>query len=318
MTVAELTLSGFVAAYVPAAHGAPMTMRTKATCLVLVESVSELMRFPGGADFVLEAGRTEGHRDHREAQHTALYEYHSANLAKALQPILGRLDTAEIARQSVEHANAATQAGMNPVMRRQAVTSLVLAAIAAQVHADDRQTLDGLNQDGWAHATAQGQAEAEATPAKGGPPDTALVHGLALTALATLTRGGSPGAQVASTWTDQQLHAIAMGVALASGDGAAVGEATRKATAALADTGRATKTYAMQLHQSVNATYVQSIMTQAPDAQCDWVTADDPCDDCEDNADESPYDAGDVPDCPAHPNCLCNVEQAANVPALVS
>lgn len=278
-----------------------------ATCLAIQETADQLIEHPGASDLILEAGRTEGHRDNREAQHMALYSFHSANLSKALTPVLARLDTAEIARQTVEHAGAQAQAGADPVSRRRAVVTLVLGALTAQVHADDRTTLDELNADGWAHATAQGRAEAQATPAKGGPPDTALVHGLALTALAALTRNGTTDA--ASIWTDEQLRTIAMGAALASGDGAAVGEATRKVTAALVDTDRATMTYANQLHQAVNAAYVQQIAAQAPEALFNWVTAADPCDDCTDAQLSGPYAWADLPSCPLHPRCQCNCEQ---------
>ena len=203
------------------------------------------------------------------------------------------------------------------MQRRRAVVGTVVAAIAAHVHAEDRKTLDDLNADGWAHATAQGQAEAEATPAKGGPPNMAIVGGLAITALVVLTRGGA--GDIASTWTDDQLRSIAMGAALAAGDGAALGEMTRKVTLALVDTGRATSTYATQLHQTVNAAYVQSIVAQSPEAKFDWVCeGPDPCDDCEANEDDSPYDPDDLPDCPEHPNCFCVLEQSATVPALVN
>lgn len=310
MTFADLVREGFAFAYTETSNGAPMSMRTQATCLAIQEAEA----FP--PDLILEAARTEGHRDAREAQHIALYDYHSANMAKAVAPILGRLDHAEIARQAVDHAQQQAQAGSDPVMRRRAVVSLVLGALTAHVHADDRKTLDDLNADGWAHATAQGQAEAQATPAKGGPPDTKLVTGLAITALAQITRGG--GALTASTWTDEQLRSIAMGVALAAGDGSALGEATRKVTAALTDTGRATMTYANQLHQAVNAAYVQQINAATPDALFDWAVAADPCDDCTDNQLNSPYAWADIPMCPAHPNCQCNVEQSTSVLSLAS
>lgn len=309
MNVSDLAREGFAFGYTRTANGAAMSNRTKATCLVITEGADRLVEVPRAPEFILEAGRAEGHRDRRETDHFALYDYHSANLAKALSPILARLDTTEIARQAIEHASAAAQSGSTPVERRRTVASLALAAITASVHADDRTTLDELNADGWAHATAQGQAEAEATPPKGGPPDTAIVGGLALTALARITRD-SRATTASALWTGEQLHTISMGVALAAGDGKAVADATRKVSMALVDTGRATATYAMQLHQAVNLEYVDQIITQTPDAQFNFVNGGpDPCDACIAAAIGGPYDTVDLPDCPLHANCFCGIEQ---------
>ena len=50
--------------------------------------------------------------------------------------------------------------------------------------------------------------------------------------------------------------------------------------------------------------------------QWEWLTEDDPCPDCEDNADNGPYDVGDggAPTVPEHPNCRCVVIPVVNVP----
>lgn len=39
--------------------------------------------------------------------------------------------------------------------------------------------------------------------------------------------------------------------------------------------------------------------------QWDWLASPDCCDECQDNADGGPYDVGDGPDLPAHPDCRC-------------
>ena len=84
MNPTDLARAGFAVAWTSTAGDAPMSRRTQATCLVLQDAVG----LPAD-DLILEAGRTEGHRDRREADHATLYDYHSANLAKALKPILG-------------------------------------------------------------------------------------------------------------------------------------------------------------------------------------------------------------------------------------
>lgn len=242
----------------------------------------------------------------REKAHRDLYSFHSEALAAALVLILKRVDTDKLAQDMVDHAQAQASAGATPVVRRRAVAGLALGTITAQIHPEDRQLLDSVNGAGWAHATAYGQGEAQATPSTGGPPTRAKVAGGAIAALKFISTRDAESASVG--WTDLQLQTIAMGAALAAGDGSALGEATRAVKASLVDTGRATKVYADQLHQVVTNAYVVHTQASTPGAKYDWVTAEDPCPECEDLEMEGPYDSTDLPDCPDHPHCECNLE----------
>lgn len=288
----------------------PVPLRAKATMRVLHESTAP-------AVWIFEAGRKEGSRAAREKAHDGLYAFHVAELAAGLNAILQRLDAGEVAARLLDEARAHAGAQTDPVARRRALKGTALTAITAQVHGTDRSDLDALNAAGWAHATAHGQAEAQATPAKGGPPDMSKVAAGAAIALKAIP--DSTAADASAAWLDTQLSTIAMGAALAAGDGSALGDATRQVTKALLDSGRATRAYTDQLHQAVNAAFVQSIQAQTPESQFDFVNGGpDPCDDCIEDALESPYDADDLPDCPEHPGCLCNIEQAAPVMAAAS
>lgn len=294
------TLEAFVEGYAETGV-APMPLRAGATLAALLEvALPEVL--------ITEAGRKEGRRAAREKAHADLYDFHSAELAAGIGVVLSRLDSEQVARDLVDKAAAHTAAGDTPVMRRRAVRGAALAAIASHLQAKDRGDLDTLNAAGWAHASAHGTAEAQATPAKGGPPDMTKVA--AATAVALKAIPDSEAQAASAGWLDTQLSTVAMGAALAAGDGAALGDATRQVTQALLDTGRATSAYTDALHQTVNDTYVDTIRAAVPEALFDFVNGGpDPCDDCIEAALESPYEPADLPDCPAHPNCYCNIEQ---------
>ncbi len=285
-----------------AEHGTfPVPLRARATMRAIQETDAPVW-------LITEAGRREGHRATREKAHATLYDFHAGALAKALSPILARVDTDDLARALLEKARAHTEAGDDPVTRRRALKGVAAATIAAQVHAADRADLDALNAAGWAHASAHGQAEAKATPAKGGPPNMAKVGAAAAVALRAIP--ASTAQDASADWLDQQISTVAMGAALAAGDGSALGDATRQVSSALLDTGRATRAYTDALHRTVNQTFVQSVLAERPEAQFDFVNGGpDPCDECIEAALESPYDADEIPDCPMHSGCYCNVEQ---------
>jgi hypothetical protein len=288
----------------------PISVFAQSSCLALQEAATAFDS-PAIAPLIIEAGRVEGKRSSRERAHRALYSFHAEILGAAWDPIFQRVDVSTVAGHVVQHAAIQTSAGVDPVTRRRAVQGIALTAIAAQITPDDRQTLDGLNAIGWAHADAYGQAEAQATPAKGGPPDPKAIAALATTAL---TQIDSSTAEAASQgWTDLQMRSIAMGAALAAGNGADVGAATRSVTSALVDSGRATRTYANQLHEAVGDAYVARTQAENPGVWYDWLTADDPCPECEDNAISGPYQFGSIPTYPAHPGCLCDLEVALEI-----
>ena len=46
-----------------------------------------------------------------------------------------------------------------------------------------------------------------------------------------------------------------------------------------------------------------------------WVTDGNPCQMCQDNEAGSPYAPADVPGYPGHPNCQCELDPAAALPA---
>lgn len=299
---AEWAHAGFALGY--AQFGSfPVSDHAKVACLAAQESAS---RFDSpSAHLILEAGRTEGKRSARETAHRKLYDFHTAALGAVIARILKRLDLDTIAHDVVQHSQFQDAALSDPVTRRRAVQGIALAAILAQVHGADRQEIDGLNADGWAHATAYGQAEAQA----GGPPDPAKVAAAAALILAQIDSGTADSAVMG--WTTVEFQALAMAAALAAGNGADLGEATRKVKAALVDTGRATKAYADQLHAAVTQAYVNRTQAQTPGVLYNWVTADNPCDECIDNELASPYEYTDLPEYPAHPNCLCDIEAVA-------
>jgi hypothetical protein len=263
---------------------------------------------------ILEAGRREGKRASREARHSRLYTFHSKELASTLSPVLQRLPD-ELASQLADSASAHAQAGQTPVLRRRAVAGIAFASIATTLTAEERQALDEENAAGWAHATAHGMGEAEATPKSGGPPDPAKVA--AAGAAALLLIAPSQASSAAVGWTDLELHTLAMGAALAAGDGHDLGESTRAVASALVDSGAATTEYANQLHAAVTTAYIQSTQENYPGRLYNWVVSADPCANCTDNQLASPYTWDTVPGCPEHPHCQCNVEMAGES-ALVS
>lgn len=300
--------AGFALGY--AEYGTfPVGRRASAACIALQEASEELDGEPPIA-WIVEAGRTAGKQSSREKAHRKLYDFHSGELASVLTAILGRLDLDAVANAAVATAKEQADAGADPVDRRKSVQAIALASIAQHVSADDRQRLDAANAAGWAHATAYGTAEAQATPAKGGPPDPKKV--VALAAVAYKALNAETAAEASATWTALELQTVAMGAAMAAGDGKALGEATRAVKDALVSTDRATLTYANQLHQAVTQAYVAQTIAANPEAEFDWVTADDPCDECEDAEMEGPYSADDLPDGPPlHPNCMCDLELAS-------
>lgn len=309
MSSATWAHAGYALGYAEHGHF-PIASRFQAECLALQES-AEFYDDPSIAGLVIEAGRAAGKRSAREKAHRKLYDYHGDELAGLLGIVLARLDRDALAEAIVAKAKEQADAGYSPVDRRKAVQAIALATIAAHVSAEDRQSLDAANAMGWAHATAYGIAEAQATSDKGGPPNPAKVTALTVTALAQIDV--ATAAEASATWTALEIQTIAMGAALAAGDASALGEATRAVKASLIDSGRATRVYADQLHAAVTQAYIAQTQAQTPGVLYDWQTADDPCDICEDNADDSPYEAGDIPDYPPHPGCLCDIEAVAAV-----
>lgn len=283
----------------------PPTKRAQAACVAAQEMALE-SDDPTLGPFIVEAGRSEGKRSARESAHRKLYAFHSAALAAVIARILARLDTDAIAEKSLEVARQQSDAGYDPVTRRKAVQAVSLGAIANAVSDQDRTELDALNATGWSHATAYGRAEAVATPPSGGPPDPKKIA--AASALALTLINPAEAAEAISTWTPMELQTIAMGAALAAGDGKALATATRAVKTALVDTGRATQTYADQLHGAVTDAYIAQTQAQTPGVLFNWETDADPCEDCEDYELENPYEAGDLPEYPAHPNCQCDIE----------
>lgn len=277
-----------------------------ATACVAVQEAP--LTHPAVLPLIVEVGRFHGRRARRERAHKKLYDYHSAEMAGVLAVILKRLDTKTLTASLLAKAADQTAAGQNAIARRAAVAGVAYVAIANQVQSDERQTLQTLNSAGWAHATAYGTAEADATPKTGGPPQMAKVAGLAAAGLA-LVQPTSADAATAG-WTELELRTVAMGAALAAGDGAALGDAARSVTEALTSTGRATRAYADGLHQAVNRAFVARTQALYPDALYNWViNSGNPCVQCTELATEGPYAAAALPTTPPiHPGCQCNYE----------
>ncbi len=291
----------------------PIPLRAEASCLAAQESTDE-QAHPAVVTVVTEAGRKEGRRAARAKGHVALYGYHASVIDALLAPVLKRIDSAALIPDLLATAAHQAGAGTAATERHRVVAAAALVAIRAAMTSDERHQLDKANADGWAHAHAQGSAEAQATPDKGGPPDPKKVAALATTALASVPT--TVADQVGRTWTSDELASAAMGIALAAGDGAATAEASRKIAQALVDTGRATRTYANGLHQVVMTTYLDQITAANPGRTVNFVTAGNPCPTCLEIEGENPWDPLSVPVPPVHFNCQCHLELATQ-PALV-
>lgn len=300
--------AGFALGY--AEHGVfPVSPAANASCVALQETSQRFDAQPV-IGWIVEAGRTEGKRSAREKAHRKLYGFHAAELSGLLAPILGRLDLDAVSAALVAKAKEQADAQYAPVDRRKAVQAIALASIAQHVTTDDQQNLNAANAAGWAHATAYGTAEAQSTPPAGGPPDPSKVAAAAAMALSQIEAGTA--ADATATWTATELQTIAMGAALAAGDGADLNRAIRAVKASLVDTGRATQVYADELHGAVVQAFVSNAVILRPDVLFDWLTDADPCEDCEGYAIEGPYLEVDLPDFPPHPNCRCAVEVSSD------
>jgi hypothetical protein len=63
-----------------------------------------------------------------------------------------------------------------------------------------------------------------------------------------------------------------------------------------------------EANRAYGASYLDAA-TAAGATEINWVAdGDNPCPVCVDNESNSPYPIGDVPDFPAHPNCMCTFE----------
>lgn len=257
---------------------------------------------------VMEAGRRAGARAAREKSHDGLYDYHRQELGALLVPILGRLDHERVAAEMVGQAQTQTKAGAGAVARHAALAPIALAAIHGAVDHEDRAALSTLNAAGWSHATATGQAEATATPPDGGTPNPAKVGGFTLAGLAAMPT--SAGVAETVGWTDAELATVAMGAAMAAGDGKAYDEAVRKVVGALSSPTRAQRLYAGQLHQALNQAFVARTQQTFGTPTYAWViNSGNPCPTCTALAAGGPYKASALPTTPPiHPNCLCNLE----------
>lgn len=283
----------------------PVPEPVKSACLVVQETPFD---HPAVLPLIVEVGKLHGQRAKRERGHQKLYDYHSAELAALLAVILKRLDVEALTAAVLKTAADQHAAGQDPVPRRQAVSGVAYKAISAGVQSDDRANLQALNSAGWAHATAYGKAESQATPQSGGPPKMAKVAGLATAGLKLIQPSVADAAT--NTWTEMELRTIAMGAALAAGDGAALGDAARAVSQALIDTTRATQAYADGLHQAVNQAFLTQSQATYPAATYNWVVnSGNPCPICTGDAAGSPYSAVDLPGAPpVHPRCQCNLE----------
>lgn len=288
----------------------PVAPMAHAACRAIEESP---LSGPRLTRRIYEAGRAEGRRASREHAHTVLYDFHSSKLRELLAPVLAALAVTELTAQVVAHAQALTAAGLTVVHRRRQIAALILLALKAHMTAEQRGALVALNAAGWAHATAQGRAEAQTSPVgtkRGGPPDGAKVAAAAVAALALVSDDEAQAAGIA--WTEEQLNAYALWAAVEAGDGAAVNDAAKKVTAALVSSTAASKSYADALHKTLNQAFVAHVQNVAPTTLYRWVVnSGNPCPTCETLSAEGPWTASQLPTSPPlHPNCQCNLEVA--------
>lgn len=275
---------------------------------IAVGRVVEAVGAPDVGRLIFEAGRSEGNRAAREKRHTTLYRWHQAALVALLAPVLKRLDADALSASLVTTAAAA---GRDVRGRLAAVSAVAEHAIRQSVRADDRQALVQANALGYAHATAEGTGQARATPAVGGPPNPSKTaeHVAALLAVPALTAATTDRAAI---WVDTEIHGVAMGAAIAAGNGADAAAASRRVAQALVDTGRATAEYANGLHRTVMTSYLQRITTLYPGRLVDFITAGgNVCPICLEIEGENPWDPDSVTVPPVHFNCQCHLELAS-------
>lgn len=282
----------------------PIPDRAQRECLAAQEAANDVPG-PHLMRLVTEAGKDEGKRASRAAGHSKLYAYHSATLSALFAPVLAKVDTS-LAPHLVDVATQ--QAHLDPVARRKVVAATALAGITPHLTSDGRKAMDAANADGWTHAYARGIGEAKATPASGGPPDPKKIAGFAAGALLVVPSATASSAGPAMT--TNELNAIAMGAALAAGDGTAP-DVAAKVASALLDTDRPSRTYIDGLHKVLSQAFLDQLKADNPNGQTDFVTSGgNVCPLCLEIEGANPWQTDSVPVPPQHFSCMCHLELA--------
>lgn len=259
---------------------------------------------PGLVGLVTEAGRHAGRASALERQRLGIETHHREVLSAVLALLLAKVDISAVVAAAVALAATEAALGANPVQRRRAVANAVRSDLDKARDSDIRSAWQSANEAGYIAATAQGYAEADSSDGKA-PPRASQVDKvrdaaiLAVPAMAALS--------TAAVWADEQISTLAMGVALAAGDGKALSDATKAATEALSNGDRALKTFGHQLHRQMISALVDSTVAMHPAAQANFQTEGDSrvCPTCYEIAGLNPYRLDSVPRPPVHFTCRC-------------
>lgn len=94
-------------------------------------------------------------------------------------------------------------------------------------------------------------------------------------------------------------------LASALADGLSAGDNNETIAASMADLSDNADVIATTETARAQSAATMETYTDNNVGQWRWLAEDDACPVCEDNADDSPYDVGDGPSVPEHPNCRC-------------
>lgn len=239
-------------------------------------------------DAVTRAGRIEGRRAGLERRRQRLYAAHRASVLTHAATLAAAVNIADLQQATGTDDHKAAKAAALAVLYQ---TLLHTDGLTFSWH--------HANATAYTDATAEGQAQAAATPTTGGPALPSAVHPVTPLVAATAWQHGR-------VWTDQQLDGLAGDLARAKGDGLVIRQVLHDAAGVsfyLED----------QMHAAAVAGF--SVMVDARDATLAFVTMGDGrvCAVCDSYAAGSPYAPGDFPQPPVHGACRCWPEQYAPV-----
>ena len=107
-----------------------------------------------------------------------------------------------------------------------------------------------------------------------------------------------------SGMTDTTIDRIGQSVSEGLASGESIQSLGKELRSVLEDPGRSEIVANTEMARASSAASMQTY-EQNGIAQCEWLAEGSACPSCEDNADGSPYDLSDAPDCPDHPSCRC-------------
>lgn len=322
MKLAELARVSFAEGL--ALTGGPVTPRIEAACTAAVASALEFPSSPAVLEVARAAGITEGTRSGITQRRDRLYAEQATLITAAWNTVIASLDIAAMVRAFRRLAFLVTASGAMDLTAQQKAELRAQGQQAAAgtlygaYRADGHDALIAAILAGLAAAFTLGSAAAlAAAAARAGRTGFGWAA-----ALAALRKDPEP-ADLPSQ-ADQLLRAIISGTAgdigrvlavLAAG-GATEQEMADEVNAVLAD-GMAADLW---IQDELHAAFTSGKLDQygiALVATLEWATEDDPrvCPVCDGYEKRNPWTASDVPHCPAHPRCRCEIEPGRIIPA---